>query len=299
MSIITKNRRTYLLSINTNKIYIHFLNRIVLGDLTLSDNKHNSSNLEKDIVKDFPIPKRWRRIIVDLAKQQVGSMEEPEEWSDILEDWGWFSNPHPWIFKTLETLVRSPASSAFQLANNYVFDENIENENTTRREIENYAARFRRALYKLHSVGLVSSIVLGPDVVGNKRNTVTIWIAPFAKEKQIERTIEFYKNIGGVKGPLPKQDKKTPKEVTEHNRKMKALAVFDKYKIHPQLFDHYKCSKNHAEGLKRHRKIKHMYMRKRIQRACPSCNRDLVLISHNDFLSLKKKRLEGEYSVKL
>ena len=68
----------------------------------MSENKKESSNIEKDIVKDFPIHKRWRSIIVELAKRQVNHMEEPEEWSDILEDWGWFSNPHPWIFKTLD-----------------------------------------------------------------------------------------------------------------------------------------------------------------------------------------------------
>jgi hypothetical protein len=265
----------------------------------MSNNKNRSSTLEKDIVKDFPIHKRWRNIIVDVAKRQVNSMEEPEEWSDILEDWGWFRNPHPWIFKTLNMLASFPAASAFQLANNYTFEDHIDFDNISRKDLENYAQKFRRALYKLHSVGLVSSIVLGPEVVGNKRNTVTIWIAPFAKENQIERTIDFYKNIGGFKGPLPKPDKKTPKEVTEHNRKMKALAIYDKYKIHSHLFDHYKCPKNHIEGLKRHRKIKHNYMRKRIQRACPSCHRDLNLITHEEFLKIKKKRIAEEYNIKL
>jgi hypothetical protein len=140
---------------------------------------------------------------------------------------------------------------------------------------------------------------LGPDVVGYKRNTVTIWIAPFAKEKEVERAIDFYKNIGGVKGEKSKDIKKTPKEIVEHNRKMKALTALDKYKINSQMFDHYKCPKNHAEGLRRHRKLKHNYMRRRVERKCPSCRRDLELLTYEEFLKLKKKRIEQKYSVKL
>ncbi|MBA7494713.1 hypothetical protein ES702_05290 [subsurface metagenome] len=265
--------------------------------MTKEDNE--SSSIETEIVKDFPIHRRWRKIIVNVAKEQVNAMEEPEEWSEILQEWSWFRKPTPWIFETLDSLVRYPASSAYMLANNYMFDKNLESENTTDQEIRNLAARFRRALYKLYNVGLIRAITISPEEIGLGKNTVTIWVTPFAKEKQVERAVHLYKVMGGTPGRLPKNDKRTPKEITEHNRKMKAYAVYDRYKINPQVHDHYKCSKNHPEGLRRYQKIKSAYHRRKISRKCPSCKRDLIQIPYEEFMPLKKRALEQEFNVKL
>lgn len=265
----------------------------------MNSSQNSSSDIETTIVKEFPIHPKWKKIIVDLAKEQVNSIENPEEWSDILEDWSWFRNPHPWIFETLNLLVRYPASSAFLLANNYIFDKGLDMDEISKKKADILAQKIRRSLYKLHSVGLVTSIVLGPEELGPGRNTVTIWIAPFAKEKEIERSRNFYLAMGGTPGRAAKSDSKTAKDISEHNRKVKVLAIMDKFKEKPQLYEYYKCPKKHPEGFKTPRKPNSSWKKQKYVRKCPECERELVQISHAEFLDLKLKSLCEQWDVKI
>lgn len=255
-------------------------------------------NLEEDIVKNFNLHRKWKKAIIDLVKGQVSMIEEPEEWSDLLEDWSWFRDPHPWVLKTLDLLARYPAASAYLLANYYLIDEKLENEKTTRRDIEMQAARFRRIFIKLHRVGLVHAETIFPGDDTVLRNAVTIWVAPFAKEKDIQQVKDYYRAIGGTRRKPEKVDKKSAKDVSEHNRKVKVIAIMDRFRESPQLYDYFQCPKKHPEGFKTPRKPQSSWKKQKYVRNCKECGRELVQISHKEFMKEKYKSLCDQWDVK-
>lgn len=257
------------------------------------------SSLEDDIVKNFNLHRKWKKTIVELVKKQVNMIEEPEEWSDILEDWAWFRDPHPFVLKTLDLLAKYRAASAYLLATYYVVDDKDEFERSSRKEIEVLAARFRRVFTKLHRAGLVYADTIMPDSDTVLRNAVTIWITPFAKESDIASIRDFYRKVGGTRRKPEKVDKKTAKDISEHNRKVKVMAILDKYRDTKNLNDHYKCPKKHPEGFKSPRKAQSHWKKTKYIRKCPACERELVQISYKAFMDLKKKSLCEEWGIKL
>lgn len=278
-------------------IFISFI-QYVLGDIKLSEVETIPSTFDADNVKEFPIPKRWKKVIVDLFKEQAKLIEEPEEIAYLIEDWNWFRNPNPWVFNVLDILARNPACSAYIMATHYFMDQGRDLAEVTRKEMKKISQSFRRALAVLHLARLVRGEVLIPGEHVVLRNAVTIWIAPFAKEKDIQNIKNYYLNIGGKPRKPNKVDSKSPEQLSEHNRKMKVLAIMDKYRDTPQLYDYYRCPKRHPEGFRVPRKAQSHWKKKEYVRKCKECDRELIQISHNEFMKEKYKSLCEQWEVK-
>jgi hypothetical protein len=264
----------------------------------LSKSKTTSSTFDVDIVKEFPIPKRWKNVIIDLFKEQAKKIEEPEEIAYLLEDWNWFRDPNPWVFRALDILARKPACTAYLMATHYFVDQGRDLAEITRKELKNISQAFRRALAVLHLAHLVRGELLIPGEHVVLRNAVTIWIAPFGKDRDIQHIKNYYLSIGGTPKKPKKVDPKSAEQLSEHNRKMKVLAIMDKYRDNPQLVDHYKCPKKHPEGFRIPRKPQSSWKKKEYVRKCKECGRELIKISHKEFMKEKYKSLCNQWDVK-
>jgi hypothetical protein len=270
----------------------------VLGDIIMSASETTSSNFDVDIVKEFPIPKRWKNVIVDLFKEQAKLIEEPEEIAYLLEDWNWFRNPGPWVFRALDILARKPACSAYLMATHYFSDQGRDLAEITRKEMKKISQAFRRALALLLTTRLVRGEVLIPGEDTVLRNAVTIWVSPFAKERDIQNIKNYYLNIGGTPKKPKKVDPKSPEQLSEHNRKVKVLAIMDKYRDNPQLRDYYRCPKKHPEGFRIPRKPQSHWKKQQYVRKCKECGRELIKISYKEFMKEKYKSLCEQWEIK-
>jgi hypothetical protein len=266
--------------------------------LVLSKAETSSSTFDVDSVKEFPIPKRWKKVIVDLFKEQAKQIEEPEEIAYLIEDWNWFRNPSPWVFAALEILAKYPACSAYLMASHYLDAQGRDLAEISRKELKKISQTFRRYLGLLHMSHLVRGEVLIPGEDTVLRNAVTIWVSPFAKDKDIQNVKNYYLNIGGTPKKPKKVDPKSAEEISEHNRKMKVLAIMNKYRDNPQLRDYYRCPKKHPEGFRIPRKPQSSWKKKEYIRKCKECDRELIKISHKEFMKEKYKSLCEQWDVK-
>lgn len=256
------------------------------------------NKLENTINEQLPIPKKWREEIVRVVKEQVNQIEEPEEWQDILESWSWFKKPNRWILKTFKYTIAHPATTAYFLAIDYMFNEGLDPYDISKKEMGRICASFRRAVHNLYEAGLIRTIAVTPEEVGLGRNSVTIWVTPWAKSKDIERIKKFYTEVVEGRSGIRKQAERKPKDITLHNRKVQVMTILDKYKINSHVFDYYKCPKKHDSGLKPIKKVKSSYKRKKFLRTCPECNRSLIEIPFEEFIEIKKKILFKKYDIK-
>jgi hypothetical protein len=244
------------------------------------------------------LDKKWHKPIVNLAKKQVNEMTSPEEWSEILSSWDWWRDPHPWIIETLNMLAKVPAASAYFLAIKYVFYKKIDDTKMRKKDFQVLAARFRRALTYLYQTDLIDAKPIRPEEVGPGRNSVTIWITPFASIRDTELVRMFYLDKIEGRSGKPITDKKTAKQVNKHNRQLKVFSLLDRYRIKPYTKNWYKCPKNHPEGLTYRKKTRSKYRQKRMIVKCSECSRNLQSIPHDEFMKLMKKRLYKEWDLK-
>jgi hypothetical protein len=142
---------------------------------------------------------------------------------------------------------------------------------------------FRRALALLLTTRLVRGEVLIPGEDTVLRNAVTIWVSPFAKERDIQNIKNYYLNIGGTPKKPKKIDPKSPEQLSEHNRKVKVLAIMDKYRDNPQLLP---------------RKPQSHWKKKEYVRKCKECGRVLIKISYKEFMKEKYKSLCAQWEIK-
>jgi hypothetical protein len=264
------------------------------------------SNTKKDkktqAIEEFfdfqEVDERWSDVIVGIAKKQVAEMETADEWADIIGRWKWWESPHPWIVETLNMLAKVPAASAYVMAIKYVFYKKIDDSKMRRKDFQVLAGRFRRAFTYLYQAGLIKGEPITPEEIGPGRRSVTIWVAPFANsyDKMVAR--EFYlKHTEGRSGKAGK-NKKALKEVSEYNRKVKVESILDKYKENPHLNNWFMCPKKHPSGLTYRTKLNLRYKRKIALPKCPECDRELIIISHEEFMEKMKKKLYKEYDLK-
>jgi hypothetical protein len=263
-----------------------------------TDKTSNLHELEADISFHRNIPKRWRKCFVDIFKEQAASIEEPEEIQDIIDAWSWFRKLDPWMLITLQMFAQSPASTPYFLSVDYLFDQGVESEHQTKKDLQKLNSRFRRACHKLYRAGMLRGVTVKPEEVGPGRRSVTIWLAPFARDKDVEPVRKFYVQLTEGRMISNKQAKKQPNELTLHNRKMKVMSILDNYKEHPNWYDYYKCSKKHEEGLESHKKIKSRYKKKKYLLKCKDCQRDLIEIPFEEFMEHKKKQLYKKWGIK-
>lgn len=253
---------------------------------------------EQELKTDMTLPRKWRKHFVTVFKEQANQIEEPEEIRDFLDAWAWFRRPDEFMFLTLKYLAQSGANSAYFLANDYLFDQGVESKYTKRKDMQVLAARFRRSCHKLYRAGLIQGVSVKPEDVGPGRNSVTIWVSPFAKQKDIDICKKFYVELAEGRTMSAKDIKKPDKKLTLHNRKMKVQSILDKYKENPQFNDYFKCVKKHEEGLQSHKKIKSRYRRSLFVYKCKECDRDLLEIPFEEFIDLKKKHLYKKWDIK-
>lgn len=262
------------------------------------DESSDLNTFEAQLTKETEIPFKWRKYIVQIFKEQVSKIEEPEEIQDIIDSWAWIRKLDPLMMLTLRLLSISGASTPYFLSVDYLFEKGVEVHYQRKKDIQKLAARFRRTCHKLYAAGLLTGVAIKPEEVGPGRYSVTIWITPFAKDKDIERVKQFYTNMTEGRWVPDKKEKKRPKDLTLHNRKMKVISILDKYKENPSWFDYYKCSKKHDQGLESHKKVHSRYKRKKFLYRCKECNRELEEISYNEFMDLKKKQLYKQWDLK-
>lgn len=258
--------------------------------MSLSE-KSEIIDFEEEINKKIPISKRWKEYIVNEFKKQANEIEELEELPTLLRRWRWFRKPQPWVWETINMLDLFPATTAYLLAVNYIFEKGMESQEFGKKSEKKLAQRFRRALYRLHTIGIITPIYIQPDEVGPGRRSVTIWTSPFVKGKDIDKVKVFYLSMGGILGQEVKEQKKTPKEVVEHNLKVQAYHTLYKYTVKPKLYNFYKCPKKHVDGLKRIKKYPYRYRKQKPVNKCPKCNKILNEIHYEDFIVLKEKAL--------
>lgn len=265
----------------------------------MSKGKKDTSKVTTDeIFSHVNLDEKWQKVIVELAKKQVEEMETAEEWADIIRQWKWWDDPHPWLIETLNIMAQVPAASAYTLAIKYVFYNKIDDSNMRKKDFKVLAQRFRRAFVYLYQAGLVKAEPITPEEVGAGRRSVTIWIAPFANDYDKAVAKEFYlHNVEGRSGK-EKKDKKAIKEVSEYNRKMKVESILDKYKENPQLYNWFMCPKKHGSAFTYRKKLKPRYKRTITTPKCSECDRDLILISHSEFMERIKEKLYKEYDIK-
>jgi hypothetical protein len=205
---------------------------------------------------------------------------------------------NPLMMLTLRLFAASGASTPYFLAVDYLFEKGIESHYQMKKDVQRLAARFRRACHKLYRSGLLTGVAVKPEEVGPGRRSVTIWVTPWAKDKDIDKIRKFY--IDMTEGRLyhSKKEKKGSKDLTLHNRKMKVFSILDRYKENPHWYDYYKCPKKHDEGLETHKKIKSRYKKKKFLYKCKECGRELVEIPYEEFMELKKKQLFKKWKIK-
>lgn len=256
------------------------------------------SDFEKKVNKEIPIPKKWKRYILEEFKKQANFLGELEDLPDLLKSWKWIMNPSEWIWKTIRLLNSNSAASAYLLMIDYLFDENIDNSKFSRKDERRVAASLRRALHRLYNAGLVTPVHLSPEEVGYGRNSVTIWVSPWGKEKDIKKAKDFYLNLGGIPGESPRKSKKTPKEVVEFNSKVRVLSILKKFERASKLFEHYVCPKKHSEGTKAVSIPPTVYQRQKREIKCPKCGRSLDKLPYDVWEPLKYKELCEKEGIK-
>jgi hypothetical protein len=260
--------------------------------------KDNSKVIAEEIFCHVDLDERWQKVIVDLAKKQVKEMETAEEWADIIRQWKWWDDPHPWLIETLNMLAKVPAASAYLLAIKYVFYKKLDDSKMRRKDFQVLAARFRRAFIYLYQAGLIRGEPITPEEIGPGRRSVTIWIAPFASDYDMAVAKEFYlRHTEGRSGKEIK-NKKVVKEVSNYNRKIKVESMLDSYKINPHLNNWYMCPKKHPDAFTYRKKLKSRYKRRSVTPKCSQCDRDLIIISHEEFIERVKNKLYKEFGIK-
>jgi len=263
-----------------------------------TDKVKDLHDFEEKLKAEMNLPKKWRKPFVTVFKSQAALIEEPEDIQDLIDAWTWFRKPDPLMYLTLKLLARSGASTPYFLAVDYLFDQGVEMEYQKRKDVQTLAARFRRSCHKLYRCGLLQGVAVKPEEVGPGRRSVTIWVTPFAKDEDINNCKKFYTDLAEGRNIPDKKEKKAPKDLTLHNRKMKVLSILDRYKDNPQFYDYFKCSKKHEEGLESHKKIKSSYRKKHFLYKCKECQRELEEISFEEFMDLKKKQLYKKWDIK-
>jgi hypothetical protein len=254
---------------------------------------------EDEINNKIPIPKRWKEHILDEFKEQVQELDSLEELRQLMVRWAWITRPQNWLWETINMFELFPATTPYLLAINYLFEKGIESEHFSKKEEKKMASRFRRAIHRLYSVGILNPIHIEPEEVGPGRRSVTIWLSPFAKDKDFKKTREFYLAMGGIVGKVGKPKKKTPKDVAEHDFKVRAYHTLHKYTQNPQMYEFFKCPKKHTTGLKRAVKVTNRYKKSKQSFECPQCGRKMIETPYEDFIQLKEKALLNPEAKKL
>ena len=253
---------------------------------------------KKDVTDKIPISNRWKDYILDEFKRQVNSIEEISEINDIISQWIWITRDCKWVWKTIDLLTKYPASTVYLLGVNYVVDNGLDKKGFTKQQERNIRDNIRRAIYKLHYAGLITAVVMDPTQVPTGVRAPTIWISPFSKKEHVQRTRNFYINMGGWKSKDLKKAPKDAKEITEHNLKMKVYSVLSRWKYNYQVYDYYRCPRKHDEGYKRKKKTKSKSIARINRPKCEICNKELEIISFLEFYDYKEKELLNKWGIK-
>lgn len=274
-----------------DKTYNRFHNSLFLDVIVMQTKPVTIVDFEDKLTKNAPIPKKWKKYMLEEFKRQVNELDEFEEIAVLLKAWSWVVKPSKWIWTTIELLNSNPASSAYLLMIDYIFNEGIDQDDFSARDEKKYTARFRRALYRLYRAGIIKSMIIKPEEVGPGKSSVAIWITPWVKDKDIQHIKDFYLNLGGAPGFLKKDETKTAKNVHKHNVELEILSAMRKYDKQAKIYDYYKCPKKHTNGLRRQRKTTSYLKRKNLNLKCTKCNKDLIEIKYDEWRTYKKKSL--------
>jgi hypothetical protein len=260
--------------------------------------KDDIDKFKKTVTDKIPISKKWKDHILEQFKKQAVSIEDISEIRDIILTWTWITRNCEWVWKTVNLLSKYPASTVYLLGVNYVIDEGLDKKDFSKKDERNIRDHVRRAIHKLHYAGLITAVVMDPTEVPVGVRAPTVWISPFAKSDHIQKTKNFYRNMGGWKKKASKKTPKDAKEITEHNLKMKVYSILSKWKYNYQVYDYYKCPKKHDEGYKRKKKKKSKSLARLTKYNCVICKKELEKISFLEFYEYKEKDLLKKWGIK-
>jgi hypothetical protein len=199
----------------------------------------------------------------------------------------------------MHLLEYNPACSAYLLTVVYMSRQKSDYMDLSEKERERITQRLRRALQRLYFAGLVDSFTIDPSEVPEGVRVPTIYVAPFATEKNIERAVDFYKSRDGQYGTKSrKASTDMAKDVAAYNHKVKAHTIINKYKENGQMFNFYKCPKKHFEGLIRKQKTNRKSKEALKRPKCKHCDRELVKIDIDEFMPLIQKSIFQRWGIK-
>lgn len=263
----------------------------------MKNDTKSTKEVQSSIGNNIPIPNKWKEFMLGEFKRQVDLLDKFSEISSIIRAWKWTTKDHPLLWEIITFLDFTPACTAHTLALRMLFDEGEEAMNMPANELKNFTHKIRRYLQMLQYCGILTAVTLEPTDVGPNRYAPTIYLTKWSTDKDFNRVKEFYLTMGGVRGtPVPKVSKGA-KELTKHNREMKAYTELDKYKTSPQLYNFYKCPKKHQEGLLRLRKPTPRTKEALKVHKCEKCRKKLDIIPHQEFLKKKEKELLKKFGI--
>ena len=263
----------------------------------MGSDKNSTEEVQSSIGKNIPIPNRWKEYMLDEFKKQVDLLDKFSEIGSVIRAWKWTTKDHPFLWDMITFLDFEPSCTAHTLALRMLIDEGEEAMNMPPLEFKRFTAKIRRYLQTLHYCGILTAVTLNSVDVGPNRYAPTIYLTPWSTDKDFNKVKEFYLSMGGSRGERAPKVSKGAKEITKHNRKMKAYTELDAYRTSPQLYNFYKCPKKHEDGLLRIRKPTPRTKEALIVHKCNKCGKKLDMIRHKEFLERKEKELLKKYGL--
>ena len=296
LQIINRNTHTHRRSTNINKgwVSLYLFPKIrdrpthtsFLG-ATEMVSKENVTIIQDILVKEYNLSKRWIEAIIDLWKEEANEVNTIDDIQQQISSWKWIEDSSSFLWEIMSLLEYNPAPSAFLLTIDYISQKNTDLLDISFKERERYTQRIRRALTRLYMAGLVDVYTIDPEEIPEGIRVPTLYIAPFANERDIEKSKKFYKTRDGSHGfKKRKQDDTLVKQVSEHNHRVKAYTIINRYRENYQVFNYYKCPKNHSEGLIRKKKTNRKTKEALRPVKCDECGNILEKIKFEEFFKL-------------
>ena len=174
--------------------------------------KSEINKIEKSLDKRIPISDRWKIHILKIFKDEITDIEELDDLPLVLKKWSWIYSSPKKVWEVIDLLDVLRASTIFFMVNWSIVTLDLDNEDVIKKKWATLRKRYYRGLYHCLMCNLVKTQKIPAEDVGRGKRAVTMWISPFAKEKDIQKCRDLYLSIGGELGKV-KKHKKTKKDL--------------------------------------------------------------------------------------
>jgi hypothetical protein len=158
------------------------------------------TKIEKNLDKRIPIPNRWKNHILKVFKDEISDIEELDELPSVIKKWSWIYRSPKKVWEVIDILDMLRATTVYFMVNWTINNLDIVDEDIIRKKWSTLRKRYHRGLYQCLLCGIIHTVKIPPEDVGRGKRAVTMWVSPFAKDKDIRKCREIYLAIGGELG---------------------------------------------------------------------------------------------------